>query len=171
MIHFKQFTIREIQPGDKGPLQEGLGMLSSESRRQRFFSSRKNFTEKELKFFTEVDQVNHLAFVAIYSDETGSAPAGSIRSICDTHRSEFAELAITIIDQYQGQGLGFKMLETLADAAKTHQITHLYGDFHANNTGMLKLLEKYCRVYNIPPESFKLTRVGDGFLYFEMALA
>lgn len=171
MISYSHFMIRPIEAQDKEPLQAGLLMLSNESRRHRFFSSRKNFTEKELKFFTEVDQVNHLAFVAINMDQFGPSPAGSIRSVRDVNRPEFAELAVTIIDLYQGQGLGFKMLEVLADAAKKQNITHFFGDFQTSNTGILKLLEKYCRVNNLPKDAFKLKHVSDGFLYFEMALA
>lgn len=171
MYNFSHFLIREICPEDKVPLQMGLDMMSNESRRHRFFSSRKNFTEKELKYFTEVDQVNHLAYVAINTDSSGPSPAGSIRSVRDLERTNFAELAVTIVDSCQGQGLGYKMLEILSDAAQKQNITHLFGDFHASNTGILKLLEKYCREKGLAPDSLKLTRVGDGFVYFEMPLA
>ena len=51
------FEIRAILPEDKIPLQVGLQMLSPESIRQRFFASKKEFTENELKFLTEVDQL------------------------------------------------------------------------------------------------------------------
>ena len=73
-----EFEIRAILPEDKEGLKEGLALLSSESRRQRFFSSRKDFTENELKFFTEVDQIDNLAYVAI-NQGSGPSPAGSLR--------------------------------------------------------------------------------------------
>jgi len=114
-----QFDIRPIEPNDKEGLQEGLTLLSNESRRQRFFSSRKEFTENELKFFTEVDQVNHIALVAI-NKIPGPSPAGSVRCIRDTHsgREHFAELAITIIDSFQGKGLGFILMDLLAQSVR-----------------------------------------------------
>lgn len=171
MIKFSHFAIREIRPEDKGPLEAGLQLLSSQSRHYRFFSSRKNFTDKELKFFTEVDQVNHLAYVAGNMDQDGPTPAGSIRCVRDEKRPQYAELAVTIVDLYHGKGLGFKMLEVLAAAALKQNITYFFGDFHSTNTGMLKLLEKYMQVHKIPPESFKLRHINDGFLYFEMALS
>lgn len=165
------FEIRAITANDKESLQDGLAHLSSESKRQRFFSSRKSFTDKELEFFTEVDQHNHIAFVAGFLGDTAPTPAGSIRCVRDSNRPEYAELAVTIVDRFQGQGLGYRLLDTLAKAAIKEKITHLYGDFHTSNTNMLKLLEKYCLRHNIPSDSFHLKHTSDDFLYFEMALA
>jgi GNAT superfamily N-acetyltransferase len=154
-----QFVIRAIVPGDKESLQEGLAQMTNESRR--------HFTEKELKFFTEVDQCNHIAFACLLNDHS---PVGTIRCVRNTDRPEYAEMAITIVDKYQGQGLGYLMLETLAKAAINQKITHLYGDFHTSNTNMLKLLEKYVQRSGIPSDSLRLNHKTDGFLYFEMAL-
>lgn len=162
------FTIRAITEADKDYLQMGLSQMTKESRRLRFFSSIKALTNKELDYFTKVDQHNHLAYVAIFN---GISPAGSIRCVRNNKRSEFAELAVTIVDKFHHQGLGFRMLETLASAAIKEKITHLYGDFHASNVNMLKLLQKYCQLHNIPTDSFQLKHKDDGFLYFEMALA
>jgi GNAT superfamily N-acetyltransferase len=163
-----KFMIRIIDAGDKEYLQAALTMMTNESRRLRFFSSVKKLTEKELEFFTEVDQHNHLAFVGIYDDKY---PAGSIRCIRNLERPEYAELAITIVDEFHHHGLGYRMLEILATAAIKEKITHLYGDFHTSNVNILKLLEKYRFRHNIPSDSFLLNHKNDGFLYFEMALA
>lgn len=167
------FEIRPILPDDKEGLKRGLAMLSAESKRQRFFSSRKDFTEKELAFFTEVDQHNHIAFVAVSKKEDGPQPAGSIRCVRDLlhGRPDFAELAVTIVDCYQGKGLGKSLLETLAQKALEEGIHYLYGDFHASNVKVQRLLEGYCVRHHLPPQSFRLERQADGFLYFEMALA
>lgn len=167
------FEIRPIRPEDKDGLKRGLAMLSSESKRQRFFSSRKDFTEKELTFFTEVDQHNHIAFVALLKKEEAREPLGSVRCIRDLlhGRPDFAELAITIVDRFQRQGLGKALLDALAEKALKEKINYLYGDFHCSNIKVLKLLEGYCVRHQLPPASFHLQRQADGFLYFEMALA
>lgn len=169
----ENFEIRPIQADDKEGLKLGLAMLSSESKRQRFFSSRKDFTEKELAFFTEVDQHNHIAFVALSKKTDGPHPAGSVRCVRDLlhGRPDFAELAITIVDCFQGQGLGKVLLDVLADKALKEGIRYFYGDFHASNIKILKLLEGYCVRHALPEGSFHLQRQPDGFLYFEMALA
>jgi GNAT superfamily N-acetyltransferase len=169
----ENFEIRPIHPEDKEGLKRGLAMLSSESKRQRFFSSRKDFTEKELTFFTEVDQHNHIAFLALSKNTTDPLPSGSIRCVRDLlhGRPDFAELAITIVDRFQGQGLGKALLDTLAEKALQEKINYLYGDFHCTNIKVQKLLEGYCVRHQLPPGSFHLQRQADGFLYFEMALA
>lgn len=166
-----KFEIRTITPEDKQGLLDGFALLSNESRRQRFFSSRQNFTEKELHFFTEVDQHDHIAYVAISHEITGNVPAGSIRCIRDPHRPHFAELAITIVDRFQGQGLGGEFMEIIAKKALSENLTHFYGDFHTSNNKMLKLLERYCAKHQIPENDLHLSRNADGFLYFEMPLA
>lgn len=169
----ENFEIRPIQPEDKEGLKQGLAKLSAESKRQRFFSSRKDFTDKELAFFTEVDQHNHIAYVAVSKKADGPHPAGSARCVRDVMhgRPDFAELAITIVDEYQGQGLGKALLEVLAEKARKENIHFLYGDFSVSNIKILKLLEGYCVRHSLPAGSFHLERQPDGFLYFEMALA
>jgi len=168
----ENFEIRPIEPDDKEGLQRGLAMLSAESRRQRFFSSRKDFTDKELKFFTEVDQHHHIAFVALSKKTDGPQPAGSVRCVRDLlhGRPDFAEFAITIVDSYQGQGLGKALLDLIAEKALKEGIHFFYGDFHTSNLKILKLLEGYCVRHKLPEGSFHLVRQPDGYLYFEMAL-
>ena len=167
-----RFEIRAITANDKEALQLGLHLLYNESRRQRFFSSRKDFTDKELEFFTEVDQKNHLALVAFYlEDDKNLTPAGTIRCVRNLKRPSYAELAITIIDRFHGQGLGYELVEQLSHAAQQEQITYFFGDFHTSNSKMLRLLEKYCAKHNISNDKFVLKRKEDGFLYFEMPLA
>lgn len=160
------FEIRPILPSDKIPLQVGLQMLSPESIRQRFFGNKKEFTEKELSFLTEVDQINHLAFVAVYHQGEKLLPAGVIRAIKNKDHPNMAEIGITIVDCYQGKGLGTKLLEKLALRAKEVNITHFYGDFHTSNIKMSKLLEKFSKNHG----QIHLKHTGDGFIYFETTL-
>jgi RimJ/RimL family protein N-acetyltransferase len=160
------FEIRQIIPEDKIPMQVGLQMLSPESIRQRFFANKKAFSEEELKFLTEVDQINHLAYVAVHHSNGALLPAGVIRAIKNTERPTHAEIGITIVDCYQGMGLGTKLFEEIAQHALTVEITHIYGDYHTSNLKMAKLLEKFSK--SRAPIFLKHT--GDGFIYFEAPL-
>jgi GNAT superfamily N-acetyltransferase len=161
------FSIRPIRADDKDSLQLALNQMTSQSRRSRFFSGRLLLSEKELAYFTEVDQVNHIAFVAL-TDE--SLPAGSIRCVRSPDRANYAELAITIIDKYHRLGLGFQMFEILATAAIAQNITYFFGDFQNSNTQMLKLLEKYKRTHHLENSQLELRHTSDGFLSFEISL-
>ena len=160
------FEIRQILPEDKIPLQVGLQMLSPESIRHRFFASKNEFNENELKYLTEVDQINHLAFVAVHHLDSKLLPAGVIRAIKNIERPTFAEIGITIADSNQGKGLGMRLLNTISQHALQVGITHFYGDYHASNLKMAKLLEKFSKSRS--PLFSKHS--GDGFIYFEAPL-
>ncbi len=160
------FEIREILPEDKIPLQVGLQMLSPESIRHRFFASKNEFNESELKYLTEVDQLNHLAFVAVHHLDGKLLPAGVIRAIKNIKRPTYAEMGVTIVDSYQGMGLGIKLLNTISDRALSVGITHIYGDYHTSNLKMARLLEKFAKTR----APILLKHTGDGFIYFEAPL-
>ena len=160
------FEIRPISPLDKIPLQVGLSMLSPESIRQRFFSSKKEFNEEELKFLTEVDQINHLAYVAVYHINGTQLPAGVIRAIKETSESKGAEIGITVVDCYQGRGLGKRLLDTAAQKAQEHAIEYFYGDFHTSNQKIHRLLQSYGQLHL----GLKCKHNGDGFIAFQLRL-
>lgn len=160
------FEIRQIKPEDKELLKTGLETLSSESIRQRFFASKKEFTPNELKFLTEVDQTNHLALVIIHHYGGKLSPAGVVRAIKNKERPTFAEIGVTIIDNYQGKGLGIKLLDEIAKQALKVEITHFFGEFHTSNMKMTKLLEKFSKSRS----PLFLKHSGDGFIYFEATL-
>ena len=160
------FEIRPILPSDKIPLQVGLQMMSPESIRQRFFSAKKEFSEAELKFFTEVDQNNNLAYVAVHHLEGKLLPAGVIRAIRKKDDPHMAEIGITIVDCYQGRGLGMRLMDAIAERAKKVGIENLFGDYHTSNLKMAKLLEKFSKKHR----DLHIRHTGDGFIYFEALL-
>ena len=97
---------RPVTATDKERLQEGLAMLSPESRYLRFFSPVNHLSEEELRFFTEVDQVNHVAWGAIHPNEPDLPGLGIGRFVRLEDNPDVAEAAVTVLDQYQRQGLG-----------------------------------------------------------------
>lgn len=161
-----RFLIRPILPSDKVYLILGLKELSSESRHQRFHIGKTEFSDKELKYLTEVDMQNHIAFVTCLLTTPNDLPAGVIRGIRSEKHPSKLEIAVTIIDQYQHRGLGMALMNHLQQYASLLGYTHFIGDLHNTNEKMLKLLHKFeARGLNLV-----ITHVGDGFLYFELCL-
>ena len=160
------FEIRPILPSDKIPLQVGLQMMSPDSIRQRFFSAKKELSEAELKFFTEVDQDNHLAYVAVHHLDGKLLPAGVIRAIRKNDDTHMAEIGITIVDCYQGRGLGMRLMDAIAERAKKVGIENFYGDYHTSNVKLAKLLDKFSKKHR----DLHIRHTGDGFIYFEALL-
>ena len=56
--------LRAIRPDDKQRLLDGFHRLRGKSIYFRFFSAKKGLTDKELKFYTEVDFEHHVAIVS-----------------------------------------------------------------------------------------------------------
>ncbi len=105
-------------PADKALLVRGMGELSAQSRHQRFFVPKARLTDDELRHFTEIDGRDHVAIVAVPELDPGSF-AGVARFIRDPRHPDAAEVAITVCDALQGQGLGSALGLALADVAKS----------------------------------------------------
>ncbi|MCB9136444.1 MAG: GNAT family N-acetyltransferase [Anaerolineales bacterium] len=97
---------RPVSSIDKDRLQDGLEMLSPESRYLRFFSPVTRLSEEELRFFTEVDQINHVAWGAIHPDNPDFPGLGIARFVRLPESPSVAEAAVTVMDNYQRKGLG-----------------------------------------------------------------
>lgn len=97
---------RAITPADKDRLREGLEMLSPESRYLRFFSPVSHLSDEELRFFTEVDQCEHVAWGALHPDDPDFPGLGVARFVRLPENPTVAESAVTVMDSYQRKGLG-----------------------------------------------------------------
>jgi GNAT superfamily N-acetyltransferase len=109
--------IRPILPDDRSLLAEGLRHMSIESRFARFGTGVASLTDSELDYLTTVDQVNHVAWGATVD----GAPAGVGRYV-RLPGQECAEVAVTVVDAYQGLGLGRLLFDAVVASARDNQI-------------------------------------------------
>jgi RimJ/RimL family protein N-acetyltransferase len=63
------FTLRPIHPSDSDELVRHWATLSPESQRRRFLTSKPVLSPSELRFLTDVDFVDHVAWVATPADD------------------------------------------------------------------------------------------------------
>src|SRR6476659_143306 len=61
--------IRPITADDKALLVRGMASLSPQSARLRFLAPKNRLSLAELRYLTEVDQVDHYALVAVLADD------------------------------------------------------------------------------------------------------
>ena len=128
--------IRPITPEDKPLLAAGIRQLSPESAMRRFLSPKVSFSAAELRYLTEVDQVDHVALVAVDPVSDGLiAVARSVRVARDT-----AEVALVVGDPWQRMGLGRRLLELVAERAAVEKLS---GTMLATNRGAVKLLRGF----------------------------
>jgi GNAT superfamily N-acetyltransferase len=136
--------IRVAAAGDRDKFVAAFDKLEPNSIYTRFFSVRKGLCAAELDRISATDFVNRVTLAALVGstpDETviGGAtyvalPAGGgIRS---------AEVAFTIEEDYQGQGLASKLLAALMAVARKHGIGRFEADVLAGNASMLKVFER-----------------------------
>jgi GNAT superfamily N-acetyltransferase len=101
---------------------------------------KRDFTEEEIAFFSEIDFINHVALVAVVEEERRPVIVGGGRYI--VVQPGKAEVAFAVIDQYQGQGLGARLMHHLAAIARSCGIRELIAEILPDNTPMLKVFEK-----------------------------
>jgi len=132
--------IRALRPGDRGGLLAAVDRSSAQSLYRRFFGVRRNFTEREIKAFSNVNFIDHVALVAVMEEHGRPAIVGGGRYI--VLRPGRAEVAFTVIDEYQGKGIGKKLMHHLVDIARAAGIQEFIADVLPENTRMLNVFAK-----------------------------
>ena len=136
----RRVEIRAVRSDDWDGLAEAIGRASADTLRRRFFAVRRNFSEREIAFFSNVDFVSHVALVAVVEESGRPAIAGGGRYI--VVQPGRAEIAFALLDQYQRQGLGTSLMRHLTAIAHEAGLHELIAEVLAENTPMLKVFEK-----------------------------
>jgi RimJ/RimL family protein N-acetyltransferase len=114
--------VRPILPEDKERLVEAFARLSDESRYQRFGTSVQHLSDQQLRYLTEIDYDDHMAWVALDPNADGEPGLGVARYMRLPGEPEIAEAAVTVVDSHQGLGLGSILLGVLGLSAVAHGI-------------------------------------------------
>lgn len=128
----RSVTLRPVLPQDQAMARSFVRHLSPESRYARFFAGIPDLTPRMAAYLTQIDYRRHLALIAeTVSDET-EVQVGEARYVM-AEAAGGAEFAVAVDDQWQGSGVGSKLMEVLERAARLAGIKHLYGDVLATN--------------------------------------
>jgi RimJ/RimL family protein N-acetyltransferase len=136
----RQVEIRALRPDDRADLVAAVGRTSSQSLYRRFFGVRRDFTEREIAFFLNIDFINHVALVAVVDEGGRPMIVGGGRYI--VVQPGKAEVAFAVVDQHQGQGIGAALLHHLAAIARSARLQELVAEVLPDNIPMLKVFEK-----------------------------
>jgi len=133
-------VIRAFRPGDRAGLMVAVGRRSSDrSLRSRFFTIRRQFSDKEIDAFMNVDFVRQVVLVAVIEEAGGPTIIGAGRTIVDGAGS--AELALAVIDDYQGQGIGRALVRHLITIARYAGLKTLTAHVLSENAAMLRVFK------------------------------
>ena len=134
--------IRQVQSGDAPLLADGFARLSATSRWMRFLTPKKELSPAELSFLTDLDHHDHEALGALdHGDGRGVGVARYVRQADDPWS---ADVAVTIVNEWQGRGLGTELLARLSDRAREENIRRFTALVAAENEAVAGLLRNSC---------------------------
>ena len=131
-------TIRPISPADETLEAEFMERLSPATRHFRFLGGVRQLSPRLLKDFCDVDFDQSAAFVATTGENGKEREIGVVRYAPNT-LDDVREMAVTVADEWQNEGLGTLLAHRLIDFAKSHGVKELYSIDLAYNTHMREL--------------------------------
>ena len=133
-------SLRPIKPEDEERFNELLKSLSAESMRFRFFEIIKEMSHETLTRYCNLDYDREIAIIAELQ-EKNKPVIGAVRLIVEPGRKS-GEFAVLVGDEWQGLGLGSKLMDLLAEVGKDMRVNKIYGYVSAYNYKMLQLCKK-----------------------------
>jgi RimJ/RimL family protein N-acetyltransferase len=136
--------LRPAVAADRSLLVEAFDRLSPESRYRRFFAPVQSMSGSLLDHLMAVDYVDHFAWAAI-SAEPGplGEPYGvGVARYVRLADPAAAEMAVTVVDDWQGRGLGRILLDALVLEALENGIERFEGDVLVENRPMQEMLRR-----------------------------
>jgi GNAT superfamily N-acetyltransferase len=132
--------IRRIRDSDSELLLRGFRRLSPESRYRRFLGPTPKLSERTVSYLVEIDHRDHEALIAV--DEELGEGVGVARYVRNPAQPKAAEVAVTVIDDWQGRGLGTLLLEAITMRAREEGIDTFSVLTLVDNREMMDLLHR-----------------------------
>lgn len=138
-----RLAVRPVTPEDRAEIEAGFGRLSAESRYRRFMAPTHTLTNRQLAYLLDIDYRDHFAWGALAGSGDQQHGVAVARYVRFSGETDSADTAFTVIDAYQGRGVGSLLLRALAVAAWENRIRRLHFDVLADNRAMLRVLDGF----------------------------
>jgi len=136
-----EVILRPIRPEDEQIEHKLIKGLSNETSRFRFFGIIKELSHKDLVRFCNIDYDREMAIIAEVREGEKKKEIGVSRLILEPGRKR-GEFAVVVTDEYQGKGLGTKLIDLLIEIANEKNLDSIYGIILPENSVMIQLCEK-----------------------------
>ena len=157
-------TLRELRPDDRERMAKAVRGLDAQSIYTRLFSHRKELTEGGLDRIMRVDPQSEVVIVTTTGSGADEAIIGAGRYVVTAEAPvRKAEIAFTVEEDYQGQGVAGHLFAALVEAARQRGVTVFEADVLAENPSMLRVFERT----GLPLRK----RSEGGVVHLELALA
>ena len=134
----RRVRVRPIVAADTALEADFVRNLSTASRYKRFMSSLRELTPAKLKYFTDVDQVRHIALAAAEVGQRRRDWIGVARCVADPG-GDACEFAVTVADRWHRSGLAGVLMRALMAAARERGLQTMRGIVLSGNRRMLRL--------------------------------
>ena len=126
----------------KGQITNAMRSMSTWSRWLRFASPARKLSDKQLDYLTTLDGKNRIAWCALIREKNRERGIGLSRYAKLTGENDIAEFAVTVVDEFQNQGVGYALLKKLIGSARDNGIAILRGYIQPGNKRMLSLCRR-----------------------------
>lgn len=133
-------TIRAVRPDDKEKINEAFRNLEPETIYTRYFRYKSSLSDADLKWATELDFENDVAIVVTIMEQGTEVVIGGSRfSVLNpgSNAPLSAEIAFTVEEDYQGQGMASRLLTLMIQIAREKGIAQLEAEVLSRNAPML----------------------------------
>jgi RimJ/RimL family protein N-acetyltransferase len=138
-----QVTVRPLRAADREAVARAVQGLDPQSIYTRLFGYRK-FSETSLNRIMNVDPAHEVALVVTVGEPPGATVIAGCRLIelptQDGRRA--AEVAFTVEEDFQGQGIASRLLAHLLRIARARGLHDLVADVLVQNASMLRVFER-----------------------------
>jgi GNAT superfamily N-acetyltransferase len=132
--------LRTIRPSDEQRIRDGIADMSDRSRYLRFFSAFREPPETIVKRLSAVDGHDHIGWGAILLDGKDYPPIAAVHAIRSDSDAETGELAIAVLDEYQGCGLARMLIAAVLDDCEAEGIRSLEMQIMNENRAAIMLV-------------------------------
>ena len=133
-----EIFFRPVKPTDEPALSGMLYSLSSQSVHARYFSHTMAFPHKDVQKLTNIDYTNDLAIVGVVPGPAGEEIVAIAQYFLDS-KTEEAEVALIVQDEWQAKGMGTLLMGFIARIAQGRRIRRFCAMVRPSNTPMLTI--------------------------------
>lgn len=132
----RRVLLRPLTLADEPAYRDLVRTLSPRSQYYRFFSPRRDLSDREVDHFLRLDYVDRVALIAVHDEEIIAVA----RYDRDLAEPDVAEVAFVVRDDFQGLGIAPRLLRLLARLALRRGMERLRATVLPDNVHMLKVL-------------------------------
>lgn len=130
--------MRPLVSADADEIVRGFAELSPETRYRRFLHNFDHLKKEHVAYLSEIDGVRHLAWAA--AENQSNHGIAIARSIQEPQSPDTAEYAITVVDAWQGRGVGKLLTRSLHRDAWNHGIRFWRATMFADNVPVQRII-------------------------------